>query len=100
MCIKLYDLLQKTDGAPVHLKRGIMDKMLYRTTMGLTIGGTIYCLMALYIAAQPQKPQWPTLPVPCIVKYISYYSLSDDMDFCHFALKDSHKIVYDAISLL
>uniref|UniRef100_A0A8C1J7G0 Uncharacterized protein n=1 Tax=Cyprinus carpio TaxID=7962 RepID=A0A8C1J7G0_CYPCA len=42
---------------PVHLKRGVMDKMLYRTTMGLTIGGTLYCLMALYIAAQPRKPQ-------------------------------------------
>nr|ACI68970.1 Cytochrome c oxidase subunit VIIa-related protein, mitochondrial precursor [Salmo salar] len=40
---------------PVHLKRGLMDKMLYRTTMGLTIGGTLYCLMALYIAAQPRK---------------------------------------------
>lgn len=46
-------LFQKSDGIPVHLKRGVMDKMLYRTTMGLTIGGTLYCLMALYIAAQP-----------------------------------------------
>lgn len=55
--IILYDLFQKADGAPVHLKRGVMDKMLYRTTMGLTIGGTLYCLMALYIAAQPRKTQ-------------------------------------------
>lgn len=47
--------LQKSDGIPVHLKRGLMDKMLYRTTMALTIGGTLYCLMALYIAAQPRK---------------------------------------------
>ncbi|XP_062319831.1 cytochrome c oxidase subunit 7A-related protein, mitochondrial-like [Osmerus eperlanus] len=46
-------LFQRSDGIPVHLKRGLMDKMLYRTTMGLTIGGTLYCLMALYIAAQP-----------------------------------------------
>uniref|UniRef100_A0A8C8G2N0 Cytochrome c oxidase subunit 7A2-like, mitochondrial n=1 Tax=Oncorhynchus tshawytscha TaxID=74940 RepID=A0A8C8G2N0_ONCTS len=51
----LQKLFQKSDGIPVHLKRGLMDKMLYRTTMGLTIGGTLYCLMALYIAAQPRK---------------------------------------------
>ncbi|CAL8297757.1 unnamed protein product [Merluccius merluccius] len=51
----LQKLFQKADGIPVHLKRGVMDKMLYRTTMGLTIGGTLYCLMALYIAAQPKK---------------------------------------------
>ncbi|KAA0717670.1 Cytochrome c oxidase subunit 7A-related protein, mitochondrial COX7a-related protein [Triplophysa tibetana] len=53
----LQKIFQKADGAPVHLKRGVMDKMLYRTTMGLTIGGTLYCLMALYIAAQPRKSQ-------------------------------------------
>uniref|UniRef100_A0A3B1J3A6 Cytochrome c oxidase subunit 7A2 like n=1 Tax=Astyanax mexicanus TaxID=7994 RepID=A0A3B1J3A6_ASTMX len=47
----------KADGVPIHLKRGVMDRLLYRTTMGLTIGGTLYCLMALYIAAQPRKPQ-------------------------------------------
>lgn len=50
-------LFQKSDGIPIHLKRGVMDKLLYRTTMGLTIGGTLYCLMALYIAAQPRKPE-------------------------------------------
>ncbi|KAM6956766.1 cytochrome c oxidase subunit 7A2-like, mitochondrial [Aplochiton taeniatus] len=49
----LQKIFQKSDGIPVHLKRGLMDKLLYRTTMGLTIGGTLYCLMALYIAAQP-----------------------------------------------
>ncbi|XP_012682747.1 cytochrome c oxidase subunit 7A-related protein, mitochondrial [Clupea harengus] len=49
-------IFQKSDGIPIHLKRGIIDKLLYRTTMGLTIGGTLYCLMALYIAAQPRKP--------------------------------------------
>ncbi|XP_055774448.1 cytochrome c oxidase subunit 7A-related protein, mitochondrial-like isoform X2 [Salvelinus fontinalis] len=51
----LQKLFQKADGVPVHLKGGLMDKMLYRTTMALTIGGTLYCLMALYIAAQPRK---------------------------------------------
>ncbi|XP_071433712.1 cytochrome c oxidase subunit 7A2-like, mitochondrial isoform X2 [Pithys albifrons albifrons] len=45
---------QKADGVPVHLKRGVPDKLLYRTTMALTIGGTIYCLVALYMASQPR----------------------------------------------
>uniref|UniRef100_A0A3B3SBP5 Cytochrome c oxidase subunit 7A2 like n=1 Tax=Paramormyrops kingsleyae TaxID=1676925 RepID=A0A3B3SBP5_9TELE len=43
------------EGMPVHLKMGVPDKLLYRTTMALTIGGTLYCLMALYIATQPRK---------------------------------------------
>lgn len=60
-------MFQKADGAPVHLKRGVMDKMLYRTTMSLTIGGTLYCLMALYIAAQPRKPQWRALSVSGLI---------------------------------
>ncbi len=39
--------------------------------MGLTIGGALYCLMALYIAAQPRKSQWPALLVlPVIIKCI------------------------------
>ncbi|RXN01263.1 hypothetical protein EOD39_7332 [Acipenser ruthenus] len=46
---------QRSDGVPVHLKRGVPDKLLYRTTMALTIGGTIYCLVALYMASQPRK---------------------------------------------
>ncbi|KAM4591785.1 cytochrome c oxidase subunit 7A2-like, mitochondrial [Odontesthes bonariensis] len=44
---------QISDGVPVHLKKGLMDKLLYRTTMGLTVGGVLYCLVALYVAAQP-----------------------------------------------
>ncbi|XP_032881451.1 cytochrome c oxidase subunit 7A-related protein, mitochondrial [Amblyraja radiata] len=48
-------LFQKADGVPVHLKRGVPDRLLYRTTMALTIGGTIYCLVALFLAAQPKK---------------------------------------------
>ncbi|XP_009089354.1 cytochrome c oxidase subunit 7A-related protein, mitochondrial isoform X2 [Serinus canaria] len=46
---------QRSDGLPVHLKLGYPDKLLYRTTMALTIGGTIYCLVALFIASQPKK---------------------------------------------
>uniref|UniRef100_A0A3Q1BQK0 Cytochrome c oxidase subunit 7A2 like n=1 Tax=Amphiprion ocellaris TaxID=80972 RepID=A0A3Q1BQK0_AMPOC len=42
-------------GVPIHLKRGVPDRLLYRTTMALTVGGVAYCLVALYIAAQPNK---------------------------------------------
>ncbi|KAM4694102.1 cytochrome c oxidase subunit 7A2-like, mitochondrial [Discoglossus pictus] len=51
----LQRLFQKSDGLPVHLKRGLPDRLLYRTTMALTVGGTIYCLVALYLAAQPKN---------------------------------------------
>ncbi|NXS95238.1 COX7R oxidase, partial [Jacana jacana] len=51
----LQTLFQKADGLPVHLKRGVPDKLLYRTTMALTVGGTIYCLIALYMASQPRN---------------------------------------------
>ncbi|NWR46858.1 COX7R oxidase, partial [Regulus satrapa] len=51
----LQKVFQRSDGLPVHLKRGYPDRMLYRTTMALTIGGTIYCLVALYIASQPKN---------------------------------------------
>ncbi|NWR03500.1 COX7R oxidase, partial [Paradoxornis webbianus] len=50
----LQRVFQRSDGLPVHLKRGYPDRMLYRTTMALTIGGTFYCLVALYIASQPK----------------------------------------------
>ncbi|KAM6951440.1 cytochrome c oxidase subunit 7A2-like, mitochondrial [Aplochiton taeniatus] len=51
----LQRLFQSSDGIPVHLKRGVPDRLLYRTTMALTVGGALYCLMALYIASQPSK---------------------------------------------
>ncbi|NXC52306.1 COX7R oxidase, partial [Aleadryas rufinucha] len=51
----LQKVFQRSDGLPIHLKRGLPDKTLYRTTMALTIGGTIYCLVALYIASQPKN---------------------------------------------
>uniref|UniRef100_A0A8I6GHX2 Cytochrome c oxidase subunit 7A2-like, mitochondrial n=2 Tax=Rattus norvegicus TaxID=10116 RepID=A0A8I6GHX2_RAT len=47
--------VQKADGVPIHLKRGLPDQMLYRTTMALTVGGTIYCLIALYMASKPKN---------------------------------------------
>lgn len=46
---------QMSDGVPVHLKRGYPDRLLYRTTMALTVGGALYCLVALYFAAQPNR---------------------------------------------
>ncbi|KAJ8248327.1 hypothetical protein GJAV_G00240830 [Gymnothorax javanicus] len=51
----LQRLFQTSDGIPVHLKRGVPDRLLYRTTMALTVGGALYCLVALYMAAQPRK---------------------------------------------
>ncbi|NXM00241.1 COX7R oxidase, partial [Tyrannus savana] len=51
----LQKIFQRADGLPVHLKRGVPDRLLYRTTMALTIGGTIYCLVALYMASQPRQ---------------------------------------------
>ncbi|XP_008292069.1 cytochrome c oxidase subunit 7A-related protein, mitochondrial [Stegastes partitus] len=51
----LQRLLQVPDSVPVHLKRRMIDKLLYRTTMGLTVGGVVYCLVALYVAAQPSN---------------------------------------------
>nr|BAE31307.1 unnamed protein product [Mus musculus] len=50
---ELQKFFQKADG--FHLKRGLPDQMLYRTTMALTLGGTIYCLIALYMASQPRN---------------------------------------------
>ncbi|XP_059215845.1 cytochrome c oxidase subunit 7A-related protein, mitochondrial-like [Centropristis striata] len=50
----LQKLFQRSDGVPVHLKGGLLDRMLYRTTMSLTVGGALYCLVALLNAAQPK----------------------------------------------
>uniref|UniRef100_D3ZYX8 Cytochrome c oxidase subunit 7A2-like, mitochondrial n=1 Tax=Rattus norvegicus TaxID=10116 RepID=D3ZYX8_RAT len=52
---ELQRFFQKADGVPIHLKRGLPDQMLYRTTMALTVGGTIYCLIALYMASKPKN---------------------------------------------
>ncbi|XP_043843961.1 cytochrome c oxidase subunit 7A-related protein, mitochondrial [Dromiciops gliroides] len=52
---QLQTFFQKSDGIPVHLKYGLPDQMLYRTTMALTLGGTIYCLIALYMASRPKN---------------------------------------------
>uniref|UniRef100_A0A8C4QZ70 Cytochrome c oxidase subunit 7A2 like n=1 Tax=Eptatretus burgeri TaxID=7764 RepID=A0A8C4QZ70_EPTBU len=45
---ELQKLFQKEDGVPVHLKLGLPDEVLYRTTMALTLGGILYVFVALY----------------------------------------------------
>ncbi|KAM8837099.1 cytochrome c oxidase subunit 7A2-like, mitochondrial isoform 1-T1 [Spinachia spinachia] len=52
---ELQRIFQAPDGIPIHLKRGLPDRLLYRTTMALTVGGALYCLVALYFAAQPNN---------------------------------------------
>ncbi|ELK23903.1 Cytochrome c oxidase subunit 7A2, mitochondrial [Myotis davidii] len=47
--------LDEDDGIPVHLKGGIADALLYRATMILTVGGTIYAIYQLALASFPKK---------------------------------------------
>ncbi|XP_001508173.1 cytochrome c oxidase subunit 7A2, mitochondrial [Ornithorhynchus anatinus] len=46
---------QEDNGIPVHLKGGVADALLYRATMVLTVGGTIYALYLLGVASMPKK---------------------------------------------
>ncbi|XP_038617121.1 cytochrome c oxidase subunit 7A2, mitochondrial [Tachyglossus aculeatus] len=48
-------LFQEDNGIPVHLKGGVADALLYRATMVLTVGGTIYALYLLGVASMPKK---------------------------------------------
>ncbi|KYO28047.1 cytochrome c oxidase subunit 7A2, mitochondrial [Alligator mississippiensis] len=50
-------LFQEDNGLPVYLKGGVMDHLLYRTTMAITIFGSVYGLYELYAAAMPKKQQ-------------------------------------------
>ncbi|XP_035585196.1 cytochrome c oxidase subunit 7A-related protein, mitochondrial-like [Zalophus californianus] len=53
---ELQKFFQKSHGVPIHLKRDLPDQMLYWTTMVLTLGGgTICCLIALYMASWPRN---------------------------------------------
>ncbi|NXQ27348.1 CX7A2 oxidase, partial [Alaudala cheleensis] len=47
---------QEDNGLPVHLKGGAIDSLLYRTTAGLTMFGTVYALYCLLMASMPKKP--------------------------------------------
>ncbi|XP_019393193.1 PREDICTED: cytochrome c oxidase subunit 7A2, mitochondrial [Crocodylus porosus] len=48
-------LFQEEDGLPVHLKGGVTDHLLYRTTMAVTVFGTIYAVYELFVAGMPKK---------------------------------------------
>ncbi|CAM2112415.1 cytochrome c oxidase subunit 7A2, mitochondrial [Lepidochelys kempii] len=48
-------LFQEDNGMPVHLKGGLADGLLYRTTMALTVFGTCYAVYELFVAAMPKK---------------------------------------------
>nr|XP_020024320.1 cytochrome c oxidase subunit 7A1, mitochondrial [Castor canadensis] len=48
-------LFQADNDLPVHLKGGTTDNLLYRLTMALTLGGTVYSLYSLCWAAFPHK---------------------------------------------
>ncbi|XP_037657440.1 cytochrome c oxidase subunit 7A2, mitochondrial-like [Choloepus didactylus] len=48
-------LFQDGNGIPVHLKGGIADALLYRATMVLTVGGTMYAMYQLGMASFPKK---------------------------------------------
>ncbi|XP_057876717.1 cytochrome c oxidase subunit 7A2, mitochondrial [Melospiza georgiana] len=49
-------IFQEDNGLPVHLKGGAKDSMLYRTTAGLTLFGTIYVAYYLLVSSMPKKP--------------------------------------------
>ncbi|XP_053192090.1 cytochrome c oxidase subunit 7A2, mitochondrial-like [Scomber japonicus] len=50
-------LFQEDNGMPIHLKGGVKDVVLYRTTMTLTVFGAGYVMYELFSAAMPKKPQ-------------------------------------------
>ncbi|XP_059522717.1 cytochrome c oxidase subunit 7A1, mitochondrial [Myotis daubentonii] len=48
-------LFQADNDLPVHLKGGGTDNILYRLTMGLCLGGTVYSLYCLGWASFPHQ---------------------------------------------
>nr|XP_020475106.1 cytochrome c oxidase subunit 7A2, mitochondrial [Monopterus albus] len=48
-------LFQEDNGIPVHLKGGVSDALLYRTTMMLTVVGAGYVVYELVKAAFPRN---------------------------------------------
>ncbi|NXN88938.1 CX7A2 oxidase, partial [Bombycilla garrulus] len=49
-------LFQEDNGLPVHLKGGAKDSVLYRTTAGLAVFGTMYAFYYLLVSSMPKKP--------------------------------------------
>ncbi|NWS95597.1 CX7A2 oxidase, partial [Mionectes macconnelli] len=50
-------LFQEDNGLPVHLKGGVKDALLYRTTVVLTTFGTAYAIYHLIVSSMPKKQQ-------------------------------------------
>ncbi|NXP56403.1 CX7A2 oxidase, partial [Heliornis fulica] len=48
-------LFQEDNGIPVHLKGGLMDSVLYKVTMGLSVLGTAYVVYELFVLSMPKK---------------------------------------------
>ncbi|XP_017681021.1 PREDICTED: cytochrome c oxidase subunit 7A2, mitochondrial [Lepidothrix coronata] len=48
-------LFQEDNGLPVYLKGGAKDALLYRTTVVLTMFGTVYCMYHLVVSSMPKK---------------------------------------------
>ncbi|KAM6355078.1 cytochrome c oxidase subunit 7A2, mitochondrial [Podargus strigoides] len=48
-------LFQEDNGIPVYLKGGLMDSLLYKFTMGLSVFGTAYVVYELFVASMPKK---------------------------------------------
>ncbi|NWS36645.1 CX7A2 oxidase, partial [Polioptila caerulea] len=49
-------LFQEDNGLPVYLKGGAKDSLIYRTTAGLTMFGTMYAVYYLLVSSMPKKP--------------------------------------------
>ncbi|NXC11633.1 CX7A2 oxidase, partial [Orthonyx spaldingii] len=49
-------LFQEDNGLPVHLRGGAKDALLYRTTAGLAVFGTMYAFYFLLVSSMPKKP--------------------------------------------
>ncbi|NXU61385.1 CX7A2 oxidase, partial [Horornis vulcanius] len=49
-------LFQEDNGLPVHLKGGAKDSLLYRTTAGLAVFGSMYTVYFLLVSSMPKKP--------------------------------------------
>ncbi|KAM9420565.1 cytochrome c oxidase subunit 7A2, mitochondrial-like [Salvelinus alpinus] len=48
---------QEDNEIPIHLKGGVSDAILYRTTMALTILGSAYVIYELVCASFPKKKE-------------------------------------------
>ncbi|XP_064487919.1 cytochrome c oxidase subunit 7A-related protein, mitochondrial-like [Ornithodoros turicata] len=52
---ELQRLFSKDDGVPVHLKRGVSDRVLFQGTMGLCVISLGFCFNSLFHFMFPKK---------------------------------------------